>query len=75
MMYRGTEIILSNYALQDSEERLFPASRHRSKRVFKKLIQRFGGEFVQVPCIFKVGSKFVMHPERFVAFKAALETQ
>lgn len=59
----GMRIIESANALRDTTERLFPASRHRSTRVRKKLIQRFGGEFRRVPCAFLVGGHtMVVHP-------------
>lgn len=49
-------------ALKDTEERTFPASRHRSARIRKKLIKRYGGEFWRAPAIFKTGRGFVCHP-------------
>lgn len=62
-------ILYDANALKASTERLFPASRHRSARVHKKLIRRHGGEFRQAPCIFKIGDSFVAHP----SFRAAIE--
>ena len=58
----GLPIILSNAALKEGTERLFPESRHRSKRVHKKLIKRFGGELVKAGNILvrQRGTKF--HP-------------
>ena len=40
----GMTIVYTANALQDSPMRLFPESRHRSARIRKKLIKRFGGE-------------------------------
>lgn len=59
---RGMRVIESASALQDTQERLFPASRHRSARVRKKLIQRLGGEFRKAPCAFQCGNTLVVHP-------------
>jgi len=61
-MYSGVEIIVSDVALKDSDVRLFPASRHRSQRIRKKLVKRFGGEFRKVPAIYRVGDRLIVHP-------------
>ena len=58
----GLDIIVSDLALKDSDERLFPFSKHRSRRIHKKLIKRFGGEFRKVPCIWRMTDKIMMHP-------------
>ncbi len=56
-------IICSDYALKETDKRLFPVSRHRSKRIHKKLVRRFGGEFRKVPTIFKLpNGDLVAHP-------------
>lgn len=66
-------IICSDYALKDTEERLFPASRHRSKRVRKKLMKRFGGEFRKVPAIFKLANgDMVCHPSLYRQIQRAV---
>lgn len=62
MVICGMEVIFSPLILRDTEERLFPASRHRSKRICKKLIKRFGGEFRKVPCMYIVHGKILAHP-------------
>ena len=51
--FAGLPFYVSPLALKE-EERLFPASKHRSRRIHKKLVKRFGGEFRKVPAIFKV---------------------
>jgi hypothetical protein len=61
-MYYGVHIYYSHHALKDSEERLFPFSKHRSKRIHKKLLKRFGGEFKKIPAIFKTPNGFIAHP-------------
>lgn len=61
-MLRGLNIIVSEHALQETTERLFPESRHRSRRIRKKLIKRFGGEFKKTPCAFRTFHGIIMHP-------------
>lgn len=58
----GVQITVSDLALEDSDERLFPASKNRSARIRKKLLKRFGGEFRKVPCVWRMGGKIIMHP-------------
>jgi hypothetical protein len=72
---RGLPIIVSDRALQHTAERLFPPSRHRSRRIHKKLVKRFGGEFCQVPAIWKTPTGLVMHPVRYAELLAALAAQ
>lgn len=68
--YNGVKIIFSEYALRDTEVRNFPVSRHRSKRVFKKLIKRYGSEYVKKPCMYQVaGDGIVAHP----SYRAEIE--
>lgn len=70
MMFAGVQVIFSDDALETTSERLFPASKHRSRRIHKRLVKRFGGEFRKIPAIFKAGNKIIMHPahkERFLA--------
>lgn len=62
-------ILFTPHALEDSTERLFPVSRHRSRRIHKKLIRRHGGEFRKVPCMWRVGDVIYAHP----AIKPRLE--
>ena len=67
--FSAIRIIWDVNCLKTTNERLFPESRHRSKRVRKKLIKRFGGEFRRVPAIFKTPYGFIAHPN----FKDRLE--
>lgn len=54
---------VSAACLGETEERLFPLSRHRSKRIHKKLVKRFGGEFWKKPTAYVVGGHtLVVHP-------------
>ncbi|WP_143199121.1 hypothetical protein [Bradyrhizobium sp. NAS80.1] len=57
------QFVVAPNALKDTEERLFPESRNRSRRIHKKLVKRFGGEFRKVPCIVQVGDTYYVHPE------------
>jgi len=66
------DVIVSEFALQDSDVRLFPESRHRSARIRKKLIKRHGGEFRKVPCIYQMGGKLVAHPVMYERLKREL---
>ena len=54
-------VIVSNMALKETTERLFPESRHRSKRTHKKLVKRFGGEFRMVPAVWRTPNGLIMH--------------
>ena len=65
------KVITSEHALKDSDQRLFKASRHRSKRIRKKLIKRFGGEFRKVPCVFQFGDMLIVHPLHYEMLKEA----
>lgn len=71
----GINIFVSPHALEVSEERLFPASRHRSRRIHKKLLKRFGGEFRRTPCIWRTPMGFVVHPSLYAELKARLDAQ
>ncbi len=68
MSLAGLRITFSPLALRETTERPFPESRHRSKRIHKKLIKRFGGEFRKVPCMWRTPYGIVAHP----SYKAAL---
>lgn len=56
------DIHFTTAALEETEERLFPVSKHRSKRIHKKLVKRFGGEFKKEPAMWKVGNVIYAHP-------------
>lgn len=68
----GVRIMVSDHALKDTDQRLFSASRHRSKRVHKKLIKRFGSEFKRVPCIYKTPQGLAVHPTMYAQLKREL---
>lgn len=68
----GMPIIVSDLALEETEQRLFPASRNRSARIRKKLIKRFGGEFRKVPCIWRTPQGLVAHPVMYARLQAEI---
>jgi len=74
--YAGMRVISDPNALEKTKERLFPESRHRSKRVLKKLIKRHGGEFRMQPCAFQIGrDTLVMHPTLYQQLVRELAAQ
>jgi hypothetical protein len=64
-------VLFSVYALKETEERLFPASKNRSARIRKKLIKRFGGEFQKEPAMWVAGDTIIAHP----VYRSRLEQQ
>lgn len=78
--YRGMKIVVSEAALEATPEVVrvnFHESRHRSARVLKKLMKRFGRrvEYRMQPCIYRMGSTIIMHPNMYRQFEAALADQ
>ena len=65
----GLRLIVSTAALAETQERLFPVSKNRSRRIHKKLVKRFGGEFRKEPAIFKTADTIIMHPMMYEQFK------
>jgi hypothetical protein len=61
-MFGGVQMIVSPFALKESDVRLFPASKNRSARIHKKLVKRFGGEFKKVPAIWQIEDRLIVHP-------------
>lgn len=65
-IFGGTQIIWTMNALKETDRRKFPYSKHRSKRITKKLIKRFGSEFEMEPCVFQISDagykKLIVHP-------------
>lgn len=55
-------IVWTIAATKQGTERLFPASKHRSARIHKKLVKRFGGEFRREPAIYRAGNTIYAHP-------------
>lgn len=69
--YQGMPIRYDPNVLRHTDERLFPFSKNRSKRIEKKLIKRHGGVYRRVPAIMRFGFGIVAHP----SFKAEIERQ
>lgn len=55
------EIRVSEQATEEVYK--FPYSRHRSKRIHKKLCKRFGGQIYRKPCIYRTKDHIFVHPE------------
>ena len=55
------KILYSSMCIVPTDRRLFPASRHRSARIRKKLIKRFGGEFFMKPIIIETSDAVIAH--------------
>ena len=74
-MLFGLKLIFTDAATEATNERLFPPSKHRSKRIHKKLVKRFGGEFRKVPAMYKMGNTVYCHPAMKPRLDAALKHQ
>lgn len=68
----SVQITVSEHALKDSDERLFRASKNRSRRIHKKLVKRFGGEFRKVPCVWRTPQGIIMHPTLYAEFQRTM---
>lgn len=69
----GIRILQDINCLEETDERLFPVSRHRSVRIHKKLLKRYGGEFRKRPTMFKIGEyAYVVHPALYAKLEAQL---
>jgi len=67
----GCRVVVSPMALERTSERLFPVSKHRSARIHKKLVKRFGGEVRMKPAIFVAGQTIYVHPSLHKGLLAA----
>lgn len=54
--------VVEKSALIETRERNFPYSKHRSKRILKKLCKRHGGEYRMAPAAYRVGDRIIAHP-------------
>lgn len=72
---RMPRIIVSDQAVDHRHVigRRFPESRHRSRRILKKLIRRHGGEFDYKPASFQIRNTLVIHPTLLRELEAASE--
>jgi hypothetical protein len=71
-MFGGIQMIVSEFALKESDVRLFPESKNRSARIHKKLVKRFGGEFRKVPAIWQIENRLVVHPALMHSVRQAI---
>jgi hypothetical protein len=69
MNINGMQVIVSDTCLAETTERNFSLSRHRSRRVYKKLVKRFQGEFRKEPAMFQIQGKLYVHPARYQELK------
>jgi hypothetical protein len=74
-MIGGMRVVFSINCLESTDERLFPESRHRSRRITKKLVKRHGGAFRKRPCMFKSGDTIYAHPIYKSQLEAAFKDQ
>ncbi len=58
----GLPVVVTTNAVEDSGERHFPPSRHRSARVLKKLIKRYGGVYKKRPACWLLNGVVYCHP-------------
>ncbi len=65
----GVPVIVSDHCMVRSKAPAFPVSRHRSRRVHKKLEKRFGPQFPMEPASFLIGDRLVMHPSHVFAIR------
>ncbi len=72
LWFNGMPVFLSDRCLEKTDERHFPESRHRSKRIRKKLLKRFGSEFVMKPACYEHAGKLHMHPTFWAATQQAI---
>ncbi len=63
----GITVVPSPWATREKWN--FKPSRHRSKRVHKKLLKRFGCQTVKVPAMYMIDGTYVAHPEMIEALK------
>lgn len=61
--FGSMRIIETANALEKTKERLFPESKHRSPRIRKKLVRRYGAEFRMKPTAWIAnGDTLIVHP-------------
>lgn len=69
---RIPRIHYSTIATKPTSERLFPFSPHRSARISKKLMKRFGGVYRHEPAIYQLNGLIIAHPSFREKIEAAL---
>jgi hypothetical protein len=71
--FAGMRVISDINCLKDTTERLFPISCHRSARIHKKLIRRFGGVYRKEPAMVKAGNIIICHPAIYNEVKRQIQ--
>lgn len=61
MSYGTVPVVVTTLATLP--ERRFPESRHRSRRVLKKLLKRHGGLWRRAPAVLRIDGVMYVHPE------------
>lgn len=77
-MLGSLQIVVSEHAYRViNGERKFPASKHRSRRILKKLIKRHGGEYhlIHEPLAYQIGNQFIVHPKIYEEMKRRVKAQ
>lgn len=69
-MFNGIPIIESPFCVEKVWN--FPQSKHRSRRVYKKLIKRHGCQYYERPAAYMISGKLAAHPD---VIKAMIESQ
>lgn len=68
-------VVFTPYALKDTDQRLFPTSCNRSKRIEKKLIKRHGGIYRKQPCMWRMADVIYAHPTYKAEFQRLTESR
>lgn len=71
----GMKVSVSLLAVTPSDKPSFPVSRHRSRRIHKKLEQRCGPQFPPKPACFRIGDSFVMHPSLWAELRRVFRNE
>lgn len=74
-MFGGRQFIVSELAVKDTDERLFPESKNRSRRIHKKLVKRFGGVFRKEPCAYQTPQGYIIHPTLYAQLKLRTDVE
>ena len=61
IMFNGYKVFENQSAVERVSN--FRDSKNRSRRVYKKLLKKFKGQYYDRPCAFVVGDKMIVHPE------------
>lgn len=68
MSFNGMKVVVSETCLKQVSDPVKP-SKHRSKRILKKLLKRTHSE----PAIFNINGTLYMHPVTYLELKRKLE--